>query len=89
MQIGSIAAMNAILRTDLEVERMTEKQFRNEKLYLVTMKMAKALLKKGTMSADEYKPSMGVLFSDVNLTVLEKREICDMEGVKECLKSQS
>ena len=46
MQIGSIAAMNAILRTDLEVERMTEKQFRNEKLYLVTMKMAKALLKK-------------------------------------------
>ena len=97
---GSIAAMNAILRTDLEVERMTEKQFRNEKLYLVTMKMAKALLKKGTMSADEYKqidmiflekykPSMGVLFSDVNLTVLEKREICDMEGVKECLKSQS
>ena len=47
--------MNAILRTDLEVERMTEKQFRNEKLYLVTMKMAKALLKKGTMSADEYK----------------------------------
>ena len=38
--------MNAILRTDLEVERMTEKQFRNEKLYLVTMKMAKALLKK-------------------------------------------
>ena len=38
---------------------------------------------------EKYKPSMGVLFSDVNLTVLEKREICDMEGVKECLKSQS
>lgn len=80
--------MNAISRTDLEVGRMTEKQFRNEKLYLATMRIAKALLEKGAMSADEYKqidtiflekyrPSMGVLFSDVNLPVLENRAICN------------
>lgn len=91
--------MNAISRTDLEVERMTEKQFRNEKLYLATIRMAKTLLNKGAMSADEYKqidtlflekykPSMGVLFSDVNLPVLEG-SICDTEGVKECLRLRS
>ena len=62
---------------------MTEKQFRNEKLYLTTMRMAKALLQKGAMSADEYhqidtmflekyKPSMGVLFSDVNLPLPDR-----------------
>lgn len=77
--------MNAILRTDSEVKQMNENQFRNEKLYLATMGMAKALLKKGAMSADEYKqidiiflekyrPSMGVLFSDVNPLVLGKEE---------------
>ncbi len=92
--------MNAISHTDLEVELMTEKQFRNEKLYLATMRMAKALLEKGTMSADEYKqidtiflekyrPSMGVLFSDVNLPVLEDRAICDTEGVTGCLRLRS
>lgn len=77
--------MNVILRTDSEVAQMNEKQFKNEKLYLATMGTARTLLKKGAMSADEYKqidmiflkkykPSMGILFSDTNPPVPGKEE---------------
>lgn len=61
---------------------MSEEQFSSEKLYQATMSMAKNLLNKGIVSADEYKqidtifrekykPSLGILFSDIDLLFLE------------------
>ncbi|MDD2979127.1 MAG: hypothetical protein PHN80_04070 [Hespellia sp.] len=57
---------------------MTDKEFRNEKLYLATMNIAKGLLKQGVINKDEYAqidtiftrkyaPSLGSLFADIHL----------------------
>lgn len=76
--VGSIVVMNAMLLTDLEVTGMSEDQFRNEMLYQTTMSIAKNLLKQEVISKEEYRlidtiftkkysPSLGGLFSDINL----------------------
>lgn len=68
----------------LEVAGMSEEQFGSEKLYQATMSMAKNLLIKGIVSTDEYKqidtifrekykPSLGILFSDIDLLFLERQ----------------
>ncbi len=55
---------------------MTKEQFRNEKLYQVTMCIARKMLKDGLISADEYRrlddiflkkynPVYGSIFSDI------------------------
>lgn len=77
--------MNVISKIDLEVVRMSEEQFKNEKMYMATMKMARDLLKKGAMSAEEYrqmdtvfrekyKPSRSILLFDTDLQALDSRQ---------------
>ena len=51
----SIAATSVISQTDLEVAAMSDEQFRNEKLYLATMNIAKSLLKQGVISKEQYE----------------------------------
>ncbi|MBH1941334.1 hypothetical protein I5677_10560 [Mobilitalea sibirica] len=57
---------------------MNDEQFRNEMLYQTTMRLAKDLLKQGVINKEEYRlidtiftqkysPSLGCLFSDINL----------------------
>lgn len=57
---------------------MNDEQFRNEMLYQTTMRLAKDLLKQGVINKKEYRlidtiftkkysPSLGGLFSDINL----------------------
>lgn len=76
--VESIAVMNAIWLTDLEVAGMSEDQFRNEKLYQITMSLAKSMLEKGVISEEDYhefdtimlekyQPIFGTLFSDIHL----------------------
>lgn len=82
MPIVSIVVMNVILQTDLEVELMNKKDFRNERLYQTTMSAVKNLLKQGTISKEEYgqidtifrekyRPSLGSLLFDINLIQIE------------------
>ncbi len=70
--------MNAMWLTDLEVARMSEDQFRNEKLYQTTMSLARSMLEKGVISEEDYhefdtimlekyQPIFGTLFSDIQL----------------------
>jgi len=76
--VGSIVVMNAMWLTDLEVARMSEDQFRNEKLYQTTMSLARSMLEKGVISEEDYhefdtimlekyQPIFGTLFSDIQL----------------------
>ena len=46
--------MSAILPTGLGVARMTEEQFRAEKLYQATMNMARRMLSQRLISEEEY-----------------------------------
>lgn len=70
--------MNAMWLTDLEVARMSEDQFRNEKLYQATMSLARSMLEKSMISEEDYhefdtimlekyQPIFGTLFSDISL----------------------
>ena len=71
--------MSAILPIDLGVARMTEEQFRAEKLYQTTMNVAGRMLSQGLISEEEYcqidtiflekyRPVFGTLFSTMPLT---------------------
>lgn len=71
--------MSAILPTGLGVARMTEEQFRAEKLYQTTMNMARRMLSQRLISKEEYcqidtiflekyRPVFGTLFSAMTLT---------------------
>ncbi len=71
--------MSAILPTGLGVARMTEEQFRAEKLYQTTMNIARRMLSQGLISEEEYcqidtiflekyRPVFGTLFSAMSLT---------------------
>ena len=79
MQKGNTAAMSAILPTGLGVVRMTEEQFKAEKLYQTTMNVAGRMLSQGLISEEEYcqidtiflekyRPVFGTLFSAMSLT---------------------
>jgi len=57
---------------------MTKEQFRNEKMYLATMNLAKNLLNQGVISEEQYDeidtiftrkyaPSLSTLFTKINL----------------------
>ena len=76
--------MSAILPTGLGVARMTEEQFRAEKLYQATMNMARRMLSQGLISEEEYcqidtiflekyRPVFGTLFSAMPLTSRAQR----------------
>lgn len=54
MQLGSIAPMHVMWLTGSEVASMSEDQFRNEKMYHATMSIARTLLERGDMTAEEY-----------------------------------
>lgn len=54
MSAGSIAAVRVMWLTGSGVARMSEEQFRNEKMYHATMNIAKSLMEQGAMTADEY-----------------------------------
>ena len=71
--------MSAILPTGLGVARMTDEQFRAEKLYQTTMNMARRMLSQRLISEEEYcqidtiflekyHPVFGTLFSAMPLT---------------------
>ncbi|EOS24431.1 hypothetical protein C804_05252 [Lachnospiraceae bacterium A4] len=71
--------MSAILPTGLGVARMTDEQFRAEKLYQTTMNVAGRMLSQGLISEEEYcqidtiflekyRPVFGTLFSAMSLT---------------------
>ena len=71
--------MSAILPTGLGVARMTDEQFRAEKLYQTTMNVAGRMLSQGLISEEEYCqidtiflekycPVFGTLFSAMPLT---------------------
>lgn len=71
--------MSAILPTGLGVARMTDEQFRAEKMYQTTMNMAGRMLSQGLISEEEYcqidtiflekyHPVFGTLFSAMPLT---------------------
>ena len=66
--------MPAISLIDSEVERMSEAEFHAEKMYLLCLGTAKAMLKKGVISEEEftkidtmllekYKPTLSTLLS--------------------------
>ena len=74
----SIAATNVISQTDLEVAVMTNEQMEKENLYQATMSIARNLLGKGMISAEEYAQidtnfrnkyaiSLSALFTDIRL----------------------
>lgn len=71
--------MSAILPTGLGVARMTDEQFRAEKMYQTTMNMAGRMLSQGLISEEEYcqidtiflekyHPVFDTLFSAMPLT---------------------
>ena len=66
--------MSAILPIGLGVARMTEEQFRAEKLYQTTMNVAGRMLSQGLISEidtiflEKYRPVFGTLFSAMPLT---------------------
>ena len=58
---------------------MSKEEFKNEKLYLATMHIARKMLNEGLITEEEYrqidtiflekyKPVFGTLFSDISLT---------------------
>ncbi len=51
---GNTAVMRVMWLTGLGVERMSEEQFQNEKMYHATMNIAKSLMEQGAMTAEEY-----------------------------------
>jgi len=54
--IGNIAAMHAISRTDLAREtHMTKEQYERERRYRVAVSVAVTMLKKGLICEDEYR----------------------------------
>lgn len=57
---------------------MSKEEFRNEKLYQTTMHIARQMLAEGLISEEEYrqidtiftekyKPTLGILFADIDL----------------------
>lgn len=74
----SIVPMLAISPTDSEVAGMSKEQMKREKLYQITMSMAKRMLDDGLISKEEYaiidtemkekyRPTLGTLFADIDL----------------------
>ncbi len=74
----SIVSMLAISPTDSEVAGMSKEQMKMEKLYQITMSMAKRMLDDGLISKEEYaiidtemkekyRPTLGTLFADIDL----------------------
>ena len=70
--------MLAISPTDSEVAGMSKEQMKREKLYQITMSMAKRMLDDGLISKEEYaiidtemkekyRPTLGTLFADIDL----------------------
>lgn len=70
--------MLATSKIDLEVVGMSKEQMRREKLYQVTMSMARKMLDEGHISREEYAkidtkmkekyhPTLGTLFADIDL----------------------
>lgn len=51
---GNTAPMRVMWLTGSGVARMSEEQFRNEKMYHATMSIAKSLMEQGAMTAEEY-----------------------------------
>ncbi len=51
---GNIAPMRVMWLTGSGVARMSEEQFRNEKMYHATMNIAKSLMEQRAMTAEEY-----------------------------------
>ena len=80
IQNGNIAPTNATSETvSKAVERMDKEQFRAERLYLMSLSVAKSMLKKGVISESEftqidtillkkYRPTLGTLLSGKPLT---------------------
>ncbi len=54
MRAGNTAAMRVMWLTGSGVARMSEEQFRNEKMYHATMNIAKSLMEQGAMTVKEY-----------------------------------
>lgn len=72
--IVNIAATSAMSGTDLEVAVMSEKQFQAEKLYYISISIAKSMLEKGvideevlsiidTKLVEKYRPISGTLLA--------------------------
>lgn len=70
--------MLATSSTDSEVAAMSKEQKRREKLYQITMNIAKRMLADGLISKEEYaiidtkmkekyQPTLGTLFADIDL----------------------
>lgn len=70
--------MLATSSTDSEVAAMSKEQMRREKLYQITMSIAKRMLADGLISKKEYtiidtkmkekyQPTLGTLFADIDL----------------------
>lgn len=70
--------MLATSSTDSEVAAMSKEQMRREKLYQITMSIAKRMLADGLISKEEYtiidtkmkekyQPTLGTLFADIDL----------------------
>lgn len=70
--------MTVISRQDLVIAMMNKEDFKNEKLYLTTMHIAKEMLSKNIISDIEYhqidtifnkkyNPTLGTLFVDIDL----------------------
>lgn len=70
--------MLATSSTDSEVAAMSKEQMRREKLYQITMNIAKRMLADGLISKEEYaiidtkmkekyQPTLGTLFADIDL----------------------
>ena len=86
----SIAPMRVTWLTGLEVVYMTEEQFWNEKMYHATMSIAKTLLERGDMTAEEYgqidtifrkkyRPILVSLRAEMSGYKPEPMAICDTE----------
>lgn len=54
MLIGNTAPMRVMWLIGSGVARMSEEQFRNEKMYHATMNIAKSLMEQGAMTLEEY-----------------------------------
>lgn len=85
-QGGSTAVMNAISRTDLEADTVTEEELNREKLYGITMSHATKMLSEGliteeqyaifnTKMLEKYRPIFGTLLSAHDLICAQKRVI--------------
>lgn len=70
--------MLATSSTDSELAAMSKEQMRREKLYQITMSIAKRMLTDGLISKEEYaiidtkmkekyQPTLGTLFADIDL----------------------